>query len=144
MTNSAARARSARLVTTRLFGPIDFNTDDVIHFPAGIPGFEGAHDFLLLTSAPGCHWLQSLDFPNLAFLTVEAERVLPGSWSELPGALAIVTLPQADREEASANLRAPVVIDLSLRIGRQHVPAESPYSTTHVFDLGELLAGAAD
>jgi flagellar assembly factor FliW len=144
VTTAAVRARASRRVSTRLFGPIEFHVDDVIHFPAGIPGFEEAHEFLLLTAAPGCHWLQSIELPHLAFLTVEAGLISPGSWPELPGALAIVTLPRADRDEASANLRAPLVIDLSARLGRQHVPAESPHSIIHVFDLGKLLAGAAD
>ncbi len=143
MTTSAA-VQDSRRCSTRLFGPIDFRTDDLIHFPAGIPGFEAAHDFLLLTAAPDCHWLQSIDLPQLAFLTIAAERVLPGAWPELPGALALVTLPHGEREGASANLRAPIVIDLATRVGRQHVPTDTPYSMTHVFDLGLVLPGAAD
>lgn len=136
-------ASQARIMTdtvhTRLFGTLTVTPDEIVVFPRGLPGFEEMRRFVLLpASAGGLFWLQSLDQPTLAFLLVETTRVAPDAWAQTPGALAIVTLPADDRP-ATANLRAPVLIDAIAGLGRQAITADSAYGTAEPFDLAALL-----
>jgi flagellar assembly factor FliW len=126
-------------VTTRLFGPLSVPVDAVIHFPRGLPGFPDATRFVLLDAgAPALQWLQSLDQPALCFLTAPATRVIADAWVEFPGALVIVTLPSATAP-ASANMRAPLLIDRTSGTGHQWIPVDCRYRTVHPFDLPAML-----
>jgi flagellar assembly factor FliW len=131
-------------VTTRLFGPLTVSPDETVVFPRGLPGFEQNRRFVLLAAShKGLYWLQSIDTPELAFMLVETVRVAEGAWAQTPGALAIVTLPSGDRP-ATANLRAPVLIDLVAGLGRQAIMADSEFDTAHPFDLSSLLGDPAN
>ncbi|MEO5800783.1 MAG: flagellar assembly protein FliW [Gemmatimonadales bacterium] len=133
----------AETVATRLFGPLTVSPDETVVFPRGLPGFDQSRRFVLLpASQGGLYWLQCLDTPELAFMLVETVRVSENAWAQTPGALAIVTLPSGD-QPATANLRAPVLIDLVAGLGRQAIMADSDYGTAHPFDLSSLLGDSA-
>lgn len=56
---------------TRLLGTIEYKQDDIITFPAGLPGFEAERTFLLLPIAESenCLFcLQSTATPELSFI----------------------------------------------------------------------------
>src|SRR5260370_6708331 len=59
---------------TALFGPVDADEASAICFPAGLPGFETCRRFTILPhpKQPALIFLQSLDRPELCFLTVPA------------------------------------------------------------------------
>ena len=116
----------------------------IVEFPSGIPGFETCHRFVLVSSpelAPlAC--LRSLDPPEASFLTVdprlldpsydltlrEFERARLGAGDEPLLWLALVTVIDGD---ASANLRAPIVINPQRMIGRQVLPDDGLYPVRH-------------
>ncbi len=120
----------------------------VVEFPAGIPGFETCHRFVLLTSpelAPlAC--LQAVDPPAASFLVVdpcvivpdydltlrEFERARLGAGEETLLWLSIVTILDG---EASANLRAPIVINPRRMTGCQFIRDEVEYPVD--FPLGK-------
>lgn len=112
----------------------------VVEFPAGIPGFETCRRFVLITSpdlAPlSC--LKALDPPEASFLAIdptlldagydltlrEFERGRLGAGDEPLLWLAIVTVADG---AATANLRAPVVINPQRMLGTQFIRDESQY-----------------
>ncbi len=112
----------------------------IVEFPAGIPGFETCHRFVLVSSpelAPlAC--LQAVDPPAASFLTVdprllepgydltlrEFERARLGAGDEPLLWLAIVTITNG---EATANLRAPIVINPRRMTGCQFIRDEVEY-----------------
>lgn len=112
----------------------------IVEFPAGIPGFETCHRFVLVSSpelAPlAC--LQALDPPEASFLAVdprllepgydltlrEFERARLGAGDEPLLWLAIVTIANG---EATANLRAPIVINPRRMTGCQFIRDEVEY-----------------
>lgn len=135
---------------TEHFGPIEYSPDQVIAFPEGLPAFEDEREFLLIERAATAPviFLQSLRRPELAFITLPAALVEPsfrlapapedlealGLEGEVrPDAgllcLAIVTVPE--NGPPTANLMAPVVINLAARLGRQVIQAGAPYSHQH-------------
>lgn len=112
----------------------------IVEFPSGIPGFETCHRFVLVASpdiAPlAC--LRALDPPEASFLTVDPTLLDPGydltlrefERTRLGGAdeplvwLAIVTVADG---LATANLRAPVVINPRRMIGCQFIRDDADY-----------------
>src|SRR5229473_3285407 len=113
----------------------------VVEFPAGIPGFEGYRRFVLVASAElsplGC--LKALDSPDLSFLVIdptllylgydltlgEFERARIGASADEPLLwLAIVTITE---KEATANLRAPIVINARRMTGCQFIRENEDY-----------------
>src|SRR5262249_23049338 len=138
------------LVASRLFGPLSVQPEAFITFPDGIPGFAGERRFVLLPAAPeGVFWLQAVDDGSVAFLLVDPFPVFPGYSVELPDAvdpektplvLSVVTLPREDDESCTANLQAPILLDLAQRVGRQVILADSGYGARHPFDLRSRLA----
>lgn len=59
-------------IETARFGEIACAPDAVVVFPEGLPGFD-ARRFVLMDApeAPGTVWLQALEDPTLALLTVD-------------------------------------------------------------------------
>jgi flagellar assembly factor FliW len=135
-------------LSTTHFGIIRFSEEEVITFPAGVPGFWHATRFLLLPHpSNNCiRYLQSADIPGLRFILVAAYRVMPEyelliePWdiknllyfdqSDLDSWF-IISTPQPDR--LTINMLAPVVISRNSRRGVQAVRSDTRYS--HAFPL---------
>ncbi len=145
-------------VHTLRFGEIDVPQEAVLHFSDGILGFPGLRRCCLLphTSAAGIRWLQSLDDPALAFLTVEPHLIFPGYEIELPDAdalaldltdakqaavLTLITISQ-DVSAATANLLAPIVINTRTCLARQVILETDRYLTKHL--IAHQLTDEAD
>jgi flagellar assembly factor FliW len=128
------------------YGNLEVDPSKIIEFPRGLPGFEECHRFALLEPSenPKFFILQSLDMAEVAFhiadpstlgfsyeisLSDEDEAMLgPGN----PGDFAVVVILSKPDEAAalSANLNAPLVINLATRRGFQHVFASLKYAVT--------------
>jgi flagellar assembly factor FliW len=122
----------------------------VVEFPSGIPGFETHRRFVLIASAElsplGC--LKAVDASDVSFLVLdprllffnydltlsESERARIGADADEPLLwLAIVTITE---KEATANLRAPVVINPSKMIGCQLIRDNDQYPVRFAINLG--------
>ena len=122
----------------------------VLEFPSGIPGFESHRRFILIASADlsplGC--LKAVDSSDVSFLVIDPrlllmnyditlsdfERARIGAGPDEPLLwLAIVTITQ---KEATANLRAPVVINPATMIGCQVIRENDQYPVQFVINLG--------
>ena len=65
---------------SRLFGPIDYEPEDIIHFPNGLPSFNDEHQFLLIPMDPNGHGpfcLQSILTPALSFILMNPFSLYP-------------------------------------------------------------------
>jgi flagellar assembly factor FliW len=123
-----------RINTTR-FGLIDVAAGDVIRFPSGLPGLEDCREFALLADAANdaVGWLQSTTRGDVALAVVSPRRFVPDyrvriARSELqPLALAdvrdaqIVVVVGTTGTTFTLNLKAPIVINVATRTGRQVV-----------------------
>jgi flagellar assembly factor FliW len=122
----------------------------VVEFPSGIPGFESHRRFVLIASAElsplGC--LKAVDASDVSFLVLdprllffnydltlsEFERARIGADAGEPLLwLAIITITE---KEATANLRAPVVINPSKMIGCQLIRENDQYPVRFAINLG--------
>jgi flagellar assembly factor FliW len=110
----------------------------VLTFAEPLPGFPGHFDYVLVPAESGGHvfWLQSVAPAGPRFLAVPAEGFFPDYAPSLPGPacvelglddpdqahlLCLVTVPQGDVASATANLRAPVVVNPATSQARQVV-----------------------
>lgn len=125
-----------RIQTSR-FGLIELTTEDMISFPEGILGFGQLRQFVLLDDPNDeiFAWLQSCEEPGIAFPVLEPELFSDGYKPTLAKSdinslklesgpayrmFCIVTIPK-DPTEMTANLKAPIVINIEERIARQCV-----------------------
>ena len=61
-------------VQSKYFGEVEYESDDLLTFPAGLFGFDEEHDFLLLPfegSAGSLLCFQSIQTPALAFVAMD-------------------------------------------------------------------------
>lgn len=145
-------------ILTHFFGRLDVDENHVLDFPSGLPGFDHQTRFLLVErpAAAPVVFLQSLDTPSLCFLaapmdSIDAQYELAITPDDLrllgfdqrrvprPGAevLCLAILAAPENGPMTANLLAPVVVDLRTRRAVQAVRVDSRYSHQHRLESRE-------
>ncbi len=123
--------------TTR-FGKLSIRQDETITFPQGLIGFEHHTKWAILAdeSNDSVGWLQSIDQADLAFAVVSPRRYVPGykvrispeqaTSLKLDAGMETFVLVIVSRENSliSVNLRAPLLVNLSLQLGRQVITTD--------------------
>lgn len=123
-----------RIHTTR-FGRIDVEPADVLNFSSGLPGLEDCRQWALLADAANdaLGWLQSVARGDVALAVVSPRRFVPDYQVRIPRSelspLALADVRQAqvvvvvgrNGTGLTLNLKAPIVINLENRTGRQVV-----------------------
>ncbi len=131
------------IVKTGRFGQLSVSKNEIIQIPQGVLGFSEYKNFCLLDSGDETLilWLQSLENPELAFPLLEPKifksdysvKLSAAELRELKlenvnqsAVLSILTIPD-DPTRMTANLKAPLVINLKLQIAKQVVLQENEY-----------------
>jgi len=121
---------------TAKFGEIAIDADRIITMSSPFLGFPESRRFVLRPHGPESPfiWLQSLDNPDLAFVTINPVLLIPAYRPEIPPMvldelavedpsqlelLVILTIPKGRIEEMTANLLGPVAINPVKRLGKQ-------------------------
>ncbi len=134
-------------VNTSRFGELDVNPTDIVAFPEGLLGFENLKKYFVVDPGDSTLilWLQSTEDEKVAFPIIEPKIFKPDYIAKLlPADLngldldslqaaklySILTIP-GNVTEMSANLKAPVVINSSKKIGKQIVLQDSKLSVKH-------------
>ena len=122
-------------ITTSRFGRIEIDAGDVIRFPSGLPGLEDCREWALLadSSNEALGWLQCISRPQVALAVVSPRRFVPDYQVRIPRSeltpLALSDIRQAQvvsvvgttGTSLTLNLKAPIVINVEARTGRQVV-----------------------
>lgn len=124
------------------FGTLEVSADSIITILGGIIGFPGFERFVLLEYNPPFSWLHCVDNADLAFVVVNAAEFgdhytfnLPLNDQELEFGsepdVAIVNLVSVrpSRADTTVNLKAPVVVNLGNRRGKQIVLDDPRFPT---------------
>ena len=120
--------------------------DGVVTFSEGLPGFEAHRQFVLVASADMEPFtvMQGVDASAPSFVAVDP-RMVDRSYPTTLDRVDLARLAAHEREpllwlaivaahddgHATANLRAPVVINPGTMRGIQIIAVESPYRTDH-------------
>jgi flagellar assembly factor FliW len=132
------------------FGTIEVEEQDIIRFPHGIIGFSDEHSFILIrTKSNAVGWLQSTTNPSLALPVVSAHVLAPPypdvdieSYAQAVGLgarveeLAVVVVLNAQAGvPATVNLVAPIIVNVTTRIGGQVILDGTRFTTREMFIL---------
>jgi flagellar assembly factor FliW len=136
---------------TTSFGKLSYERDSALDFPCGLPGFEDRRLFLILNfeDSKPLLFLQSLEDPRLCFITLPILAVDPQYHLRVSGEdLARLDLPRErqpligrdvlcltilslQESGPTANLLAPVVVNIANLKAMQIIVPESDYSHQH-------------
>jgi len=118
-------------------GKIRYNEDDLITFTSPLLGFAELNDYLIISNSDYFPflWLQAVEDPSVCFILIEPEPFFKdykpkvnkrelkvmgvSSLSELK-MFCIVVIPD-NPQKATANLRAPVIVNFERKIAKQAV-----------------------
>lgn len=125
------------IIQTSRFGQVSLKQEDILTFPEGLLGFADLRQFVLLDDPSDeiFAWLQSCESPAIAFPVLEPELFTENYKATLTkGDLESIKLPAADKAryfsivtipddptQMTANLKAPIVINVEQKIARQCV-----------------------
>ncbi len=145
---------------TKFHGAISYQPHQVLQVPQGLFGFPEEKKFLLLElpSSRPLVFIQSIHSHSLCFLGLPVQIVEPNYRLALRPQdlvalgytkearpemgrelLCIAILTLGERRAATANLAAPLVVNIAAHCGIQAIVTE-PYSPRHSFSQHEALA----
>ncbi|MCO6459389.1 MAG: flagellar assembly protein FliW [Pirellulaceae bacterium] len=122
-------------ISSTRFGTVRIEAEDVLHFPQGLIGFETCCHWILLADSANdaVAWLQCISRPDVALPVVSPRRYvrdyrLQVAAAELEtldpsgrGEIYVLAILGHDQGRWTLNLKAPVIVNLSTRCGRQVV-----------------------
>lgn len=129
-------------IHTSRFGELEVQDETLLTFPSGLVGFPAVQQFVVLDVAEDCQyqWFQAIKEPDLAFVIIDVHGLDPEFQAQISDEglaelevtpsdpvliMAVVTIPSEQPEQATANLRAPLMVNLRTRKGKQLILHES-------------------
>ena len=141
-------------INTSRFGEVIYTQEDVLFFPRGIPAFETKQKWILAgNDESAIKWLQSLDDGNLALPVTSPDAIqsdynarIPDDELKLLGSadiselalLIVVSIPELAPWNMTANLRAPILINLKTRKAVQVIALNEEYPVRHIVFSEEI------
>ena len=131
-------------ISTTKFGSLSIEEADVLTFVDGLIGMEDCHRWVLLGDSENTAlaWLQSLERPEVALGVVSPRRFVPDYQVRVakreiaplslvnPNDAQVLVIVSNVGGTLSLNLKAPLVIHLAERVGRQIV-ARDDHAVQH-------------
>ena len=130
------------IVHSTRFGDLEVPVSSIIEFPAGLIGFPRVTKFVMFDHKPPFSWLHAAEDPNLAFVVVDGFEFSPEFTFKPPigdkdsdllegdeYAILVVVTVRPDPKQTTANLKAPLFVNLKNRKGVQ-VIYDSPKLST--------------
>ncbi|MEL6187013.1 MAG: flagellar assembly protein FliW [Myxococcota bacterium] len=151
-----------RIMTPR-FGELDIPADTIVTFPEGLPGFQSKRWVIFVRDeTPMIEWLQSIDEPDIALMTMDPIRDLLLDYRPEPkkGELNPIHLESVDDADLrviirnadvpgrlSVNLFAPLFYNVDERLGMQLPLVGSGFGVSELWppkDVVPVPAGSAE
>jgi flagellar assembly factor FliW len=137
------------------FGEFTVPVETVITIPSGVIGFPHTTRFVMLDHKHPFSWLHSVEDPNLAFVVVdgfefgqqfEVKPPVGDKDTDLKAedeyAILIIVTVRSDPRLTTANLKAPVFVNMRNRRGVQIIIDDPRYSTRFPLWTDEPAAGS--
>ena len=153
----------SKFINTERFGEIYYTPEDVLFFPRGIPAFESKHEWILAGNDENAiKWLQSLDDEKLALPVTSPDAIQSDYNARIPedelklldtkdpselALLIVVTIPEFSPWNMTANLRAPILINIKTHKAVQVIALNEEYPVRHIVfseDVREKMKNSAD
>ncbi|MCL5990636.1 MAG: flagellar assembly protein FliW [Bacteroidetes bacterium] len=139
-------ASGGRTIKTLQFGELTFEDKHIFHFENGLLGFEELHDFVLISEEESLpfKWLLSVEKPEIGFPLLSPWHIdlnyNPGDNLNLKKLviMSVITL-EDEAGIMTANLKAPVVLDVENQKGEQVILPTDKYSPNHAITHKEKI-----
>jgi flagellar assembly factor FliW len=151
MSDQSENNQTTIVVQSTRFGELEVSVDSQIELPCGLIGFPSFTKFIMLEHKPPFYWLHSIEDAGLAFVVIDGAELLQNYNISIPyddkdidlkkeddfATLVVVTV-RPNPAETTANLKAPVFVNLRNRKGIQ-VIFDDPKLTTRfpLFSIAE-------
>ena len=129
-------------IQTSRFGMLEVSDDTLLTFPSGLVGFPAFRRYVVLDPPEDAdyQWFQSVDEPSLAFVIMDVHLLKQDFRANLSeeglvelemtptdsiSIMVVITIPSERPDQATANLRAPLVVNGRTRQGKQLILHES-------------------
>lgn len=129
----------ARNIRTIHFGEITVEPHHVFYFTDGMLGFGDLHEYVLISeeSTTPFKWLISLDAPEIGFPLLSPWHVdlffEPGFNYDMNSQVLFVVVTLEDENgDMSANMKAPVILNVESQSGKQVILPGERFSTGYV------------
>ena len=135
-------------IKTERFGEILYTSEDILFFPRGIPAFENKHEWILAgRDENAIKWLQSLDDENLALPVTSPDAIQSDYNARIPedelklldtkdpselALLIVVSIPEFSPWNMTANLRAPILINIKTHKAVQVIALNEEYPVRYI------------
>ena len=134
---------------TARWGTLEVAEDKLLHFASGLPGFQNCTSFIVMDHdrETPLKWLQCVDRPEVSFLVVEPEQIMSSfevevppevfealGWDKPPAEdeVSVFVILNIDEETLTANLRAPIVVNIATRAAHQLILDDGSAPLRHV------------
>lgn len=134
-------------VNTKFFGELEADEKDIISFEDNIPGFPDLKEYLMVYDNKNEHfnYLQAIDDINVCFIITSPFFIIPDYSMDISAdsvnkleieedkdvmLYSIVTIPE-DIKQMTANMKAPLVVNVKNRKALQEVLDDERYSIKH-------------
>jgi flagellar assembly factor FliW len=127
---------------------MSYSDEDVLVFPRGIPAFEKHHNWILAGEEDNAiKWLQNIEDGDLALPVTTPDAVMPDYNAKIPedeldmvgsrdfadlALLIVVSIPELAPWNMTANLRAPILVNMKSRRAVQVIVLNEEYPIRHV------------
>lgn len=157
MSDQGAGSGATITIKSSRFGELTVPAETVIEFPSGIIGFPRHKSFVMLEHKPPFSWLHSVEDESLAFVVVDGLEF--GSAYQLPPpvgdrmidlreddeyAILVIVTVRSDPRDTTANLKAPLFVNLRNRRGVQVIYDDARLSTRYPLWSDEAKNGEGD
>lgn len=126
------------LIDTSRFGSVRIEPDDILLFPGGLFAFSHLRHWVLLADAENeaVGWLHCVSDPHVAMAVVSPRKFAPHYQVRVPRSQVatleltaatpafVLTIVSRTTKELTINLRAPLIINLERRLGRQVITSD--------------------
>ena len=156
MSDQSGSGQEAIVVHSSRFGDLTVPASSIIELPSGLVGFPRHHKFVMIDHKPPFSWLHSVEDPNLAFVVVDGFQFGEGYQVKPPYgdkecdiqegeeyAILVLITVRPDPRQTTANLKAPVFVNLRTHKGVQVIIDDARYSTRFPLWAGEEEGEAA-
>jgi Uncharacterized protein conserved in bacteria len=131
-------------INTHQFGEITIDIANIFLFPNGLLGFEELKKFILISDeeTEPFKWLISVEEPSIGFPIISPFYIdfdyNIGKEIDLENnVLFVVVTLQDENKNISANLKAPIILNLQKMTGEQFLIPFEKYSTSHIISHSE-------
>ncbi|MFX3617895.1 MAG: flagellar assembly protein FliW [Sporolactobacillus sp.] len=129
-------------IQTKYFGEQEIEESELITFPAGLPGFDDERCFVLQHFGDTFSILQSCNHSAIAFVVTSPFFFFKHYSLDLPDAFVdqlaiknpddvavwVIVTVQSPFARSTANLKAPIIINIHENRGKQYIADHSSYS----------------